>query len=1015
MALQALLRGSTLHPDEPSTAQVATPHRPPLLRWPTASLRTYLVAVALLATGPMAILMAYHLFDQIGAQDTRLREGMQRNAGMLAQSVNRELTSSIDALTILSYAGEIQRRDLAQFEQALLERPLLRQSWASVYLRAPDGRILFDTDRNAPPGPTRMDVPAPGQALPRVSDLQSGRVAGSLTTVVEVPVNIEGQAHYVLGARIPPATWQQLVSDSGFAAPDVLAIADREYRLIARNRNADRFIGQTIPSANQEVIRTSAAGTARLESLERTATFTAWDTVPLAGWRVYVGMRAQPIDSAHRRAIVAALGTALACTLLGVLLALLVARQMTRPLRQLALNDPPAAPQRIAVREISLLRDALAAAKAQDEAARELIRRKRDLLRKKADEFETVLASCPIGLAFAEDRACRLVKHNAAMQELFGRSEGGEARHVTVVHQGRILPRPQQPLQRAAAHGQSIFGMELELRVEGRPPAFVIVNAVPLLDEYGEPRGAIGAVVDITGRKAAEARLISAEQRLRESQRLIDLAQETGHVGFFHYQVEDRKLAWTPGQAKLFGLAERDRLDRMEQWTTAIAGGDRRRILRTLLQTFRARQEMGTVEYCVHLGDGTARWLSSRVRLLYGNAGEVRHIIGVTVDMTEQKNAERERDQLMVCEQAARIEAEKANRAKDEFLAMLGHELRNPLSAIASGVEVLNRVDGDTEVARNARRIIDRQTRHLAHMMDDLLDVARVLSGQSLALHALELGALAQRVIAALQIAGELREHTLETEVSEVWIEANATRIEQVVGNLLTNAIKYTPPGGRIVVRAGRQEDGRAFLEVEDNGVGIAEELVPRVFDLFVQGERSLDRRGGGLGIGLTLVRRLVELHGGSIAVARAEPGTIMRVTLPAIAPPVPASPSKTVPLPRSRRVVLVEDNRDVLEGLSATLRLEGHSVWSAADGSAGLRLILEREPELAIVDVGLPGLTGYELAKRARAAGFQGRMIALSGYGQDRDRQHALAAGFDLHFLKPVQTEALLEAINEG
>lgn len=990
---------------------------PRLPTWPTASLRTYLVIVILLATVPIATLMSYQIFKQVENQRENLNADIERRTTVLAQAVNRELLSSIDALNILSFAGELQQGDIARFEQALLNRPLLRESWSGVYLVSLDGAVLFNTAHRGQPTIQKhtnvngflnsiRDQPAV------VSNLLSDRDEGRFTTTIEVPVVVDGAIRYILGVSIPASVWQRLTMETGIQTAAVMVIIDRNFRMIARSRLAERFTGVEVLEHNRQTMVERPAGTARLESLEGGTLYASWETVPLSGWVVSVGVPAGPVDYAHAEAIAMALATAFGCLLLGVFLALIVARRMTRPLHRLASNDLSMPSERIAVREISMLRDSLVAAHTHDEITRELIRKKRDQLEKKADEFETLLASSPIGLAFAQDRLCRTVTHNAAMDALFG-GDSGRIGEVMVLHEGHSMPREQQPLQRAAAYGETTTGMELEVRVEGRPPAFVIVHAVPLRDEDGQPRGAIGAVVDITERKAAEERLISAEQRLRESQHLVDLAQETGHVGFFHYQLADRILAWTPGQAKLFGIGPNEPASQLSVWTQRIDREDWCRVLRGLLMAFKRRQETATLDYCVQLPDGgPARWLSSRVRFVFGADGEPQHIIGVTVDMTEQKNTERERDALIVREQAARIEAEAANRSKDEFLAMLGHELRNPLSAIASGVEVLNRVDGGTEVAKNALRIIGRQTRHLSHMMDDLLDVARVMTGRvDLPRHPLDLGALVERVIATLRITGEFHEHELVPNIQEVWIKANATRIEQVVSNLLVNAIKYTPPGGRIEVCV-EHEDGQALLEVKDNGVGISPELLPRVFDLFVQGERTLDRRAGGLGVGLTLVRRLIELHDGTIIASNANPGTIMTARLPVIEPPqqdrFEAEPAQA----RGRTIAIVEDNQDVIEGLSTVLKLEGHSVWTATDGNAGLALILDKRPDVSIVDIGLPGLTGYEVAQRSRAGGYPGKMIALSGYGQESDRNKALASGFDVHFLKPVTSGELLSAV---
>jgi nitrogen-specific signal transduction histidine kinase/CheY-like chemotaxis protein len=401
----------------------------------------------------------------------------------------------------------------------------------------------------------------------------------------------------------------------------------------------------------------------------------------------------------------------------------------------------------------------------------------------------------------------------------------------------------------------------------------------------------------------------------------------------------------------------------------------------------------------------------------YAEDGRPLQAIGITVDMTEQQAAEQERAALVEREQAARREAEAASRAKDEFLAMLGHELRNPLSAISSAVEVLNRGGANEALATNARNIIGRQTRHLARLMEDLLDVARVISGKVvLSRQPLELSALVQRLLSTLQLTGQTQQHDLQLQLQEgVWVDADATRIEQVVNNLLTNALKYTPEGRRIEVQLAR-EGAEAVLEVRDHGLGIPAALLPRIFDLFVQGERTLDRRAGGLGIGLTLVRRLVELHGGTVGVESSSEGSTFRVRLPAMEPPAlqPVRGEQQRLAAQPRQVLLVEDNADAMSALRSLLELDGHTVSTAVDGVAGLAELLRMRPEVAVIDIGLPGLTGYEVAKRSRAAGHAGKLIALSGYGQGRDVQQALRAGFDAHLVKPVDPEALRRLLAE-
>ncbi len=989
------------------------------LRWPSASLRTYLLLMILLSTLPFAGFNVYQTLASASVQRQRMFEDLERELKAFEEDVDRELRSTAETLNILAYSLPIQNGDFERLRETLRTQPLLRPNWDGIYLLSPAGAVLFDTAAEGLGAyPADRDLaefwrrPAAQQVY--VSNLLGDKDRGYVTAV-EVPVRVGGEARYLLGARIPVAVWQSLVSTAGVPAEGNVALFDRNNRFIARFRAPEGHIGTQRPPGSLEIIAGREAGSARLASLDVGATYGAWDTLPDSGWGAAVGLPAGPIDAARVQSIAVALAIAASCLLLGVLLAFSVARQMARPLHRLSHKEIPDSTEPIAVREIALLRDALAAFQAESKASQERAKSKRDLLQKRADEFETLLSSSPIGLAFAEDARCRRIAHNAAMDNIFGSPDSHAGGFVEVLYRGQPLPTEAQPLQRAAAFGETTHDMELELRVDGRPPAFVIVNAVPLWDNAGQPRGAIGAVVDISERKAAEARLIDAEHRLRESQRLVELAQEAGHVGFFHYDVGHDTLAWTPGLAKLFKLAEGAPSTTRAEWAQFIDSADLEHIERVLRRDLAAQQEKDTFDYGVKLADGTALWLSSRVQIIYADDGRAQHIVGITVDLTEHQEAERERVALIAREQTARLEAEAANRAKDVFLAMLSHELRNPLSAVTSAIEVLNRVGAQSELEINARRILRRQTQHLSHMLDDLLDVARVTSGHiALARRDMDLAARVQHIIGMLEITGQPNAHQLTLDLQEAWINADPTRIEQIVNNLLNNAIKYTPPGGQIKVRV-TTDDGEALLEVSNSGPGIATELLPHVFDLFVQGERTLDRRDGGLGVGLTLVRRLVELHDGRIHAETTDQGTLISVRLPAIAAPPVAVQLPTVRESQHRRIAIIEDNEDVLEALHSVLKVDGHTVWTATDGISGLALLLNVRPEVAIVDVGLPGLTGFAVAKRSRAGGFAGRMIALSGYGHVLDLEQALAAGFDDYLLKPVDFDKLQEVLAAG
>jgi len=554
-----------------------------------------------------------------------------------------------------------------------------------------------------------------------------------------------------------------------------------------------------------------------------------------------------------------------------------------------------------------------------------------------------------------------------------------------------VARRIARPLQRLATRGPAGLGGPMAVR------------------EVAQLRDALEQARQQDAESTAALR--AAAEELRSSQHLVELAQDAGHVGFFHYDFGADQMSWTPGQCKLFGIAALGR-GTLQDWFSRIDPGDRDRVERELWTACALHREKDTVQYGVTHPDGRARWLSSRIALRYDASGHAREMTGVTMDMSEEQRAERERAQLTERALAVRREAEAASRAKDEFLTMLGHELRNPLGAISAAADVLDAAAPESPHALEARAIIGRQARNLAHMMNDLLDVGRVIAGKTmLAQQPVNIAGVVRRVTQTLALTGQSQEHPLRLQLQDVWVEGDAVRLEQIVTNLLVNAIKYTP-AGREIAAVVRLENESCVLEVQDAGTGIPETLLPHIFELFVQGQRALDRRAGGLGIGLALVRSLVQLHGGTVSVNSSGEGSRFTVRLPAIDPP-PATHEDVLPPSRRRRVLVVEDNDDVLAALRSKLEMDGHTVATAMDGVEGLERLLTLKPEVSIVDIGLPGLTGFELARRARAAGYAGRMIAISGYGQEPTAREALMAGFDAYLVKPVDRNQLRASLS--
>jgi PAS domain S-box-containing protein len=392
--------------------------------------------------------------------------------------------------------------------------------------------------------------------------------------------------------------------------------------------------------------------------------------------------------------------------------------------------------------------------------------------------------------------------------------------------------------------------------------------------------------------------------------------------------------------------------------------------------------------------DGSRFWANVVITALRSPDGELRGFAKVTRDLTERRRMER-------------LEADAQQMG--EFVAMLAHELRNPLAPIRSAISVVRHSNGDRARVDWAIDVIDRQAGHLTRLVDDLLDVGRITRGQvRLERRRVRLGAIVDTAVEAVQPLVQQRGHTLTVHFdADPLVRADPVRLAQVVTNLLTNACKYTPSGGRIDVRQG-VDAGAAVLSVQDNGGGIAPDMLPRVFDIFTQDKSGLDRAEGGLGLGLTIVRRLVEMHGGSVAAHSAGPGcgSSFSVRLPAL--PAHAGDDATL------TVLVIDDNLDAAATLQALVELHGHRCVVANGGEAGLALAAEVVPDIVLLDIGLPGMNGYEVARRLRAIPLLDGvlLVAVTGYAAEEDRQRALDAGFDVHLSKPVSYEQLLQRV---
>ena len=412
--------------------------------------------------------------------------------------------------------------------------------------------------------------------------------------------------------------------------------------------------------------------------------------------------------------------------------------------------------------------------------------------------------------------------------------------------------------------------------------------------------------------------------------------------------------------------------------------------------------------------------LHAKVSVFVALANKNEQLRRQTEDLSQRTTELTATNERLLREIEDRQAVERKSHAKDEFLAMLGHELRNPLSAISSAAALIDMPGAGPETASRARQIIGRQSQHLSRIVDDLLDLSRAMSGKILLTRrAVDLASLVGACLDTFRATGRTAGYRIGVDLAPAWVDGDPTRLEQIATNLIDNALKYTPAGGSIDIRIAA-EGGDVLLTVSDTGVGIGPDLLPHVFDVFVQGTISLDRAQGGLGIGLSLVRRLVELHGGSVAVASAGggAGSSFTIRLPRADAAQASAPASVAANEESIKpvVLLIEDNEDGREMMATMLDVYGYPVLQSADGLDGVQLAMAQLPKVALVDIGLPGIDGYEVARRLRAHPETQamRLIALTGYGLAEDQRRVLEAGFDMHLVKPVDIAQLLGALGE-
>lgn len=498
---------------------------------------------------------------------------------------------------------------------------------------------------------------------------------------------------------------------------------------------------------------------------------------------------------------------------------------------------------------------------------------------------------------------------------------------------------------------------------------------------------------------------------------------DSPEVAIISKSLEGVIQTWNPGAERIYGYAADEAIGHS---IALLIPPESRNEMPAIMERLKQGEPVATYETVRLRKTGSRFDASISVAPIHDDAGQFIGAVAIARDISDRKRLEREL-------QSRLAELSEIDRRKDEFLAMLAHELRNPLAPLQSALEILSMGVADANMIDWAREVMERQVDQLSGLVNGLLDVSRMMQGR-IELHKapVELATIISRAVEMSQPVIDSRGHKLSVNVpaQPIWIEADTLRLVQVIGNLLNNAAKYTKTPGQISLGV-RQEDGDAIVRITDTGMGIPLDMLDKVFEIFVQVNPTIARSEGGLGIGLTLVRRLVELHGGKVRASSAGPGkgSEFEVRLPAIIRK-PAAPPKPVPAaaeaaesdqgvqPMDRhRVLVVEDNVYAAKSFATLLRLDGHEVQVAHDGPEALKMAETFRPDVILLDIGLPGIDGYEVAQRLRAKPEfkETQLIAMTGYGQPEDRRRSREAGIDHHLVKPVKIDFVRALLARG
>ncbi len=1007
------------------------------------------------------------LLGAVGLLEAQWREEQklaQNQLSALAQTLLHAVDSEFDhGRTQLEVMAASPLIDVADWQQLhrFGSEVAMRRPGSLITLVGPDGQTLLNTalpwgqplsnlwklgDENREVLWNGRSLPLSSQTLTRqvfergqtvYSDLYYGVRVQQPRLALAVPVTRQGQVRYALVFSLPPALLDQLIR-SAVNAPGLRAVlVDRRGLVVATNEAAAARLGDQatpIPMAPG-----SAAGHYEIKVRDGTTVRGAYAVSANNGFVVRASLPLQGVFWPARGTFGGWVVLVVAALVASVLLATLMGQRLAQPLRELAQRsqrgEPPSEGPASGMAEIDALTDALRAGvdaerqRIEEHVLRVMAQQQEEVVKQSEARLKRVLDQLFVFVGVLDVEG-HLVEGNAIPL----RRAGIRSRDVMGklfwecywwIHDEAVAQQVRQAALRAA-QGE-VVRLDVQGRFEGGQLLTVDLQLAPLRDADGHITNLIASGVDVEARVAAlrelersQAEAIESARRLDAEQRMLQATLEAAPVGIAVADPQCQLLRINRAGAELLGIASAANRNAASQslraWKHQPGSPspeavpllpDQLPLQRALAQR---RAVTGVIDIAPADGAVRRRTVLMSAAPVLDAAGELIAGVLVQVDITKRVQAE--------------AALRRADRQKDEFLATLAHELRNPLAPIRTAVELIRRTNPTDPTVQRARTIIERQVLHLSRLVDDLLDVSRISFGTiELRQETLDLGGAAVSAVESIGATVEAAGLTLERQIgqSPVLVRGDATRLVQCILNLLNNAVKFTPRGGHIVLRVG-QEGPMAVVEVSDNGNGILSENLDRIFELFVQEQPSGFGGNTGMGIGLALTRKLVELHGGTVRAASAGPGqgSTFRIELPTVAAEAAGHPAEAA-MERAvsgagTRLLVVDDNRDAADTLGEMLAMSDFVVTTEYGGEAAVRAVERDAPDAVLLDIGLPDIDGYEVCKRIRhlPVSRQPVVIALTGWGQDEDRARAMAAGFNAHLTKPAEPERILALLQE-